>query len=360
MSFKIIKNLHVRLSVLSIFSGLILAISWPPFHTSILILVAFVPILILERVTRDRKTGSYATFFYLYITILIWNLCCTSWLHSATPSGYFTVNILNALMQLLPFLILRWLINRGKTFIAYPSFAFSFVLLEYFSLNSPFAYPVMNLGNSLAMFPYIIQWYEITGALGGTLWVISINILIFKIVSSLLYAPQTKNIKNHLILLIIIIVLPCSYSLIRYYNYYENGRAIEVAIIHPNMDAKTEKYDWENDKILSRYITLTNKVITSETDYVIWPESAIPNAGWIEDFQINPYFGQIENSFSNYENLNIISGLIVNKLVNHTTYSPSDQFFTKKMKIIKNTLLTLELFNSPANIKLSSLGLRKN
>ena len=51
--------------------------------------------------------------------------------------------------------------------------------MEYFHLNWQFSWPWLTLGNVFSTVTEFVQWYEYTGVLGGTLWILSINILIF-------------------------------------------------------------------------------------------------------------------------------------------------------------------------------------
>jgi len=50
---------------------------------------------------------------------------------------------------------------------------------EKFHLEWDFSWPWLNLGNAFANFPKWIQWYEYTGAFGGSLWVLLTNAIGF-------------------------------------------------------------------------------------------------------------------------------------------------------------------------------------
>ena len=51
---------------------------------------------------------------------------------------------------------------------------------EHLHLSWDLAWPWLNLGNALGSTPKLIQWYEFTGARGGTLWIILTNFALLK------------------------------------------------------------------------------------------------------------------------------------------------------------------------------------
>ena len=57
----------------------------------------------------------------------------------------------------------------------------AWVSMEYFHLNWDLSWPWLTLGNGFANIPSIVQWYEFTGVLGGSLWILLTNFFIFKI-----------------------------------------------------------------------------------------------------------------------------------------------------------------------------------
>ena len=49
---------------------------------------------------------------------------------------------------------------------------------EFISLNVNIVSPWMNLGNGLAKDIMFVQWYELTGTAGGTLWILLSNLFL--------------------------------------------------------------------------------------------------------------------------------------------------------------------------------------
>ena len=53
--------------------------------------------------------------------------------------------------------------------------------MEYLHLNWDLSWPWLTLGNGFANSPNLVQWYEFTGFLGGSLWVLLMNFLLFRL-----------------------------------------------------------------------------------------------------------------------------------------------------------------------------------
>jgi apolipoprotein N-acyltransferase len=53
------------------------------------------------------------------------------------------------------------------------------IAFEYVHLNWDLSWPWLTLGNGFMYNPEWVQWYEYTGALGGSLWVWAANLLTY-------------------------------------------------------------------------------------------------------------------------------------------------------------------------------------
>ena len=78
---------------------------------------------------------------------------------------------------------------------------FFWISMEYIHLHWELAWPWLTLGNVFATIPEIVQWYEFTGVLGGSMWVLVINILLF-------IWWDSERIKKKLILPCTILLIP--------------------------------------------------------------------------------------------------------------------------------------------------------
>ncbi len=179
---------------LSITSGLMLSLPWLNFPGWILF-AALLPLLVLDDffVREKRQFRSVSFMGHTYLTFLIWNGLTTWWVMHATPFGAILVIFLNSFLMS----VTMWLAHVARRNFpgnqGYLALIVFWITFEFFHYHWEIEWPWLTLGNGFANNVGMIQWYEFTGALGGTLWVLLINILIFKLLNSL---AQGKTLKT--------------------------------------------------------------------------------------------------------------------------------------------------------------------
>ena len=116
----------IKLLLLSIATGLIMAFAWPSIGdaTSFLYL-AFVPLLWVEFQISKRlgKTG-FNVFSYAYLSFFIFNLITTYWIYNASLWGACMAVICNSLFMAITF----WLFHITKKYVGQKEGYISFVL----------------------------------------------------------------------------------------------------------------------------------------------------------------------------------------------------------------------------------------
>ena len=74
--------------LLATLTGLLLAAAWPTYGCSLLVFVAFVPLLMAEKAIREQKSWTkLQTFGISYLAFLIWNVITTWWIWYSTEIG---------------------------------------------------------------------------------------------------------------------------------------------------------------------------------------------------------------------------------------------------------------------------------
>lgn len=150
--------------------------------------------------------------------------------------------------------------------------------MEYLHHNWDLNWPWITIGNVFADMPVFVQWYEYTGILGGSLWVLSANVFIFHIlVTHHQWNPYFKALQ--IFFAGFIVFAPIITSLFMDTGYKEWNKS-EVVIIQPNVDPYTEKFVKDDrfdgyHKQIEKMIAMTKDKLTDETEFVIWPETAI-------------------------------------------------------------------------------------
>src|SRR5690606_8921154 len=98
---------------------------------------------------------------------------------------------------------------------------------EYIHLNWEISWPWLTLGNGFAMFPWLVQWFDVTGVSGGSFWILLINMLLF----AWLKHPEAG--KKFALWLAALLLIPIGISLLKFSLHEEKGEKIEVAIMQP-------------------------------------------------------------------------------------------------------------------------------
>ena len=232
-----------------------------------------------------------------YVFFLVWNMCCTWWLVNATVTGAIVAFVANSFLMTIPFVLFHFTKKKFGNKIGYASLIVFWVCFEYVHQLWELAYPWLNLGNVFALFPQFIQWYSLTGVPGGTIWVLALNLLIFSETQRLAKTPPSvNNLPESLKLFFqlvkkpaLLFLGPLVLSLIMFATYTEKGIPSEIVVLQPNIDpyerstvAFNERY-----KLLDDFLAVTDSLVTDSTDYVVWPESAVPR--YLRQHRLNTY-----------------------------------------------------------------------
>ncbi len=259
---------------LSGLSGILLSIPFLVPHTGLIMLFAFVPLLWMEH--AFTISGNRGAWKYYALTFLTWNVLTVFWISYSTLVGGIMAILGNAFQMFSIFAVFRrvkrWILRKGKPeFIAHIFLAALWIAWEFFYFDAEISFPWLVLGNGFATNVSLVQWYEMTGVLGGSLWIWVLNILVY-------YGCRVKprEWKSAAIPMVIMIVLPITVSLIRFYTYKEPNLPVEVVVVQPNIDPYKEKFSSmpqsEQDK---RILGLASSHITPETQLVVTPETSI-------------------------------------------------------------------------------------
>ena len=164
--------------------------------------------------------------------------------------------------------------NLSEKF-AYSTLVFFWLAFEYMHHNWFMSFPWLTLGNGFVNNLNSIQWYEYTGVLGGSFWVLLMNILLFRIYRLYSQFKTFKALILEIIALIILLSVPILLSQKIKNNYKETENSIKIALLQPNIDSYTEKYDASKQiSNFNKNIKLINE-IKGTVDFIVAPETTI-------------------------------------------------------------------------------------
>jgi apolipoprotein N-acyltransferase len=277
-------------------SGILLSIPWLLPHAGIVMLAALVPLLLADNLNREQSTGTLLPAFRTaYVAFMIWNLLTCWWIAYVSPAGMLLITSLNALLMATVWLGKSYVQNRlGKTagFFALTVF---WVAFEFLHHQWALRWPWLTLGNSFGDSVKLIQWYEYTGVLGGSTWILLVNIFLAMAIQEFSHPGSRAKLKSSGMALLAILV-PVAWSLARYDHYREKPSPCQIVVLQPNVDPFTQKFSGMSaDEQTSRLIRLADSTLTKSTNLIVTPETALPD--FCEDSPIgqNPGFIPVVN-----------------------------------------------------------------
>lgn len=303
----------MRKLFLALLSGLLLAFSWPEIGIFPVLFFAFLPLLMVENElhnSTEKKKGR-KVFWYSFLAFFIFNAITTYWVYHATLFGAIAAFIVNATLMATAF----WLFHKVKSAttnrLGYLSFIVLWISMEYLHLNWDLSWPWLILGNVFANVPNVVQWYEFTGFLGGSLWVLVMNVLLFK-----LY--KTKDKKKVILLPLLVLMLPLFISHHMYLDFKtENKDTLDVLIVQPNIDPYTDKFNVGYEKQLDDFIALAKTELTQETQLLIGPETALLERIWENKLEATYSVRKFRELQKEFPKLNVIVGASTYKMFGH-------------------------------------------
>ncbi|MDB5110765.1 MAG: apolipoprotein N-acyltransferase, partial [Mucilaginibacter sp.] len=274
-------------------------------------------------------------FGVTFTGFFIWNTLCIYWVYNslktigpvvAVPITLIPYTLGPLLMSAACWLYyrLRLITSRGWSLVGLVCFWIGY---EYLHQTWDLNFPWMTLGNGFAVSHQWVQWYEYTGVYGGTIWIWLLNILIFLIYKGLSEA-QTRPTRQKLVIAFVVsLIFPLTFSLYRYYTYNEQFDPSNIVVVQPNVDPYGKEGTIPVYQQISTLTHLSDSIGQANTEFFIWPETAIPDFIDEEHIRSNNYFLQVQHFLNKFKNGNVITGAETYKIYNNRatpTASPAE------------------------------------
>jgi len=295
--------------LLSILSGLLFFLAWPETNITVAIFIAFIPLFILEQF----DFSGLKFLGLVYLSMFIFNVTTTWWIWNSTMIGAWLAIIVNSLFMCVPWMGFRYMNKRFNVLIGYSSFIFFWLTFEYSHLQDwGLSWPWLTLGNVFASKTEWVQWYEFTGTSGGSLWILLVNVLLFRFFldkRSKMYNVQWWKSVLSVSLLIIPIII--SLLINQNINQPTSNNGSNVVIVQPNIDPYEKVATGTFEAQLQKLIRLSDSNVDSNTTLLVWPETALysPNgfdeASLKQNFFLNPLFDFLRR----HPKLNLFTGV---------------------------------------------------
>lgn len=294
-----------QLYLISVLTGLLLAFGWFPHGWAPLLFIAFIPLLLVEHTVyhQPERFRAGTVFWCGFLTFFIWNILTTWWLKNASWGGAAMAIGLNSFFMASVFLFFHKVKKRVGEKWGYLIFISLWITFEFLYHGDQITWPWLTLGNAFAESPDLIQWYEYTGVFGGSLWILSINCFLFSLV-------MNKVSKWKIVSLLALLIFPVSVSLLLLstYNKRVSAEKHNVVIVQPNIDPYNDKFSGTYKKQLEDMLKLAAEKTDSATEYVVFPETALVEDIWEDQFDQSTSLISIKKFLSAFPELKIIIG----------------------------------------------------
>lgn len=280
---------RLPLILLSLISGILLMLAWPPLPTAFILFVAMVPLFIIRERLNNQRKQHLKFWAYTYLALFIFNTGTTWWVWNASASGSIMMLFLNSLIMSLPFLMFSHT-RQVLPKLAFPAFVFYYLATEYWHFNWSASWPWLTFGKGLSSMPWFIQWYEFTGEMGGSALILSINVLI----ASIIIQQQYKRLIIPAGILIGFGALSYLIAFVDQSKFTTDKRErINCVVSQPNIDPYEEKFgDGMNylypEIQLDYALEPAEPLIDDETDLLLLPETAV--TGYNDESDLNNNF----------------------------------------------------------------------
>lgn len=296
--------------ILSILSGILLVLSFP-YSGSLtpLVFVAFVPLLLVESYISTKRYRSRKVFTHAFITFIIYNVGTTWWVWNADASGAVLAFIANSLLMTATFYLFHLTKKHVGAKEGYISLLIYWIGFEYLHFNWEASWTWLTLGNTFSITPSWVQWYSYSGVLGGSFWILCINLLIYRVYQNLWIKGESWRIQTPLFIVAgAFFVIPMTISLITYATYEEEKNPFEVVAIQPNIDPYNVKFTSPPMEQLQKMGELMLSKATKSTDLILAPETAISRSFDENKFKRLGYYPYLKFIQTQLDNVPICIG----------------------------------------------------
>jgi len=270
-----------RVVVLIVLGALALAASYPPFPLPPLSFFALTPaVLLVRQATADgdaRRAFRWGWWYGLVTNALVlyWMVVALWHFTPFSALGYFaTIAILGLFTGVMFWFVvrLRLAAPRVPLWVLFP---IAWTALEWLIGHlGDVRFPWLGLGTSLADAPILVQWADIAGARGITLWLAWCNVLILE---ASVDVRRTSCVVRRLGAVVATVLLALGYGAWRMQTLPMRDVGV-IGMVQPN-EGFNEKFNPTHaDSAMNTLLSLSRELMTRapRPQLLVWPEAAVP------------------------------------------------------------------------------------
>jgi len=241
------------------------------------VFVGLVPLFILRQQFLASSKKPWKLGLWIYLSFLLWNLGTTWWVANASVSGAIFAFTINTLLMTLVFGLWSFIDRKIHTRYSFFMLIPIWLLFEFGHHRWDLSWPWLTMGNYFSVRTGWVQWYEWTGTLGGSAWILLVNILVFRLYQ--VYSEVAKR-NQYIFTILGVLLVPIVVSqLLQVFAIPTlQPKQLHAVIVQPNIDPYKEKFTISatNEAFADSIVALANRHVTAQTDLVLAPETALP------------------------------------------------------------------------------------
>ncbi|HLT23917.1 MAG TPA: apolipoprotein N-acyltransferase [Ignavibacteria bacterium] len=274
-------------------AGMCFGLSFPPVNLYFLVFIGFALYAYIVTTAETYRQVIFRT----YVIFLVWEMIAISWigLSGFTKPIYFQVigglltGVLHPIFYFLPPTIIFFFIARNVKFKKHQELILLFlppiwIAFEYLQILNEFTFPWLSLAYTQTYNLSKIQYIEITGMYGISLWICVIGLMLFygyRRISRKKWQLKSRQTVTFAAMIVLVYFLPNIYAMVtssydKYTQNFDDGK-LPVGIIQPN---KNPWFKWDSDhfEITKEYVGLMEKSsqMKPKPELIILPETSLP------------------------------------------------------------------------------------
>jgi len=269
--------------LLSLLSVAMLSAGWLGL-TGLPLIGALVPLLWISGEADRSRRAFWSTAGWVALTFGLWSAVTTWWIWYAAPIGAILSVLITAVLMGSAFMLYHFVSKRTPAMLAFVLLASVWISAEYLYTVGEVSFPWLTLGNGLANDTAFVQWYEFTGVFGGSLWLITCNILIYRALKN--SRRFRKWLAPALVVMLPAIVSNSMY-LVQGSSLQDEKPVVRVSVVQPNIDPYQEKFVTSQTEQTNLLLRLS-RLAPQDVDYIVLPETAIDDQLWEEQITQTP------------------------------------------------------------------------
>lgn len=241
--------------------------------------LTMVPMLWLIHLIHQDAKGRKGrrVFGWSYLSMALFNLGTTFWIANAHWSGVVATVFINGALMAAILSLFAWVLRHHGQKHAIYTLITGWLAFEVFHEYWGLSFPWLDLGHIFADKVLFVQWYQWTGHRGGTLWFWLLNLAVFYDVQATL-SRRNEGLKTgfiHWRRSVLIFALPAAVSAALYVMTEQEEGAIQVLIVHPEVDPYGAKFRTSDLKQAGQWAETLVKEPKAEgmEELIVFPET---------------------------------------------------------------------------------------